>query len=131
MKISRRDNLDRYYLLQVFGLGVFLHRIHHDEDRDVFHSHPWNGVSIILGSYLEERFGETPVLRRFFNTIRAEGFHRVSLPNGPVWSLFIHGRRCNRWAVKHRNGRIMDVEPWRGVGGRTAYDPSGTPSKEL
>lgn len=123
MRVSRRDNLDRYYLIQAFGFGVFLHRMHHDELKDVFHSHPWNGVSFIFGSYLEERLGEPPRLRRFFNLISAPVFHRVELPTGPVWSLFIHGRRCNRWAVADRESNILDTEPWRGVGGRTAYSP--------
>jgi hypothetical protein len=126
VKISRRDNLDRYYLFQFLGFGVFLHRMHHDEERGIYHSHPWNGVSFILGSYLEERFGEEPKPRRLFNIIRATRFHRVSLPNGPVWSLFIHGRRCNRWAVKNAFGRILSIEPWRGVGGQTAYAPKET-----
>ena len=124
MKVSRRDNLDRYYVLQAFGYGIFLHRIHHDETVDIFHSHPWDGWSLIFGGYLEERFREPPRFRWLFNTIRASRFHRVSLPRGPVWSLFVHGRRKNRWAVKHRDGRILDVEPWRGVGGRTAYAPN-------
>lgn len=123
MKISRRDNLDRYYLLQAFGFGLFAHRIHHDETPDVFHSHPWDGVSLIFGSYLEERLGETPKTRWGFNVVRARRFHRISLPRGPVWSLFLHGRRYNRWAVCDREGKVLDVEPWRGVGGRTSYSP--------
>jgi hypothetical protein len=121
VKVSRRETCDRYYLFQAFGCGLFVHRIHHDEHPDVFHSHPWDGVSLIFGSYLEERFGEQPRLRRFFNVIRATGFHRVSLPNGPVWTLFVHGRRSNKWATKHRDGRVLRVEPWRGVGGPSSY----------
>ena len=130
MRVSRRDNLDRYYVLQWKGFGLFVHHIHHDELPDVFHSHPWSGVSFILGSYLEERFGEAPHLRRFFNAIRAERFHRVSLPNGPVWTVFVHGRRpeWHRWSVKHRDGRVIDTEPWRGVGGRKLYVPPGEKS---
>ncbi len=125
MKVSRRDNLDRYYVLQAFGFGLFVHHMHHDEEPDVFHSHPWDGISLILGSYLEERFGEMPKTRTLFNVIRATRFHRVSLPDGPVWSIFVHGRRPrdHRWAVMHRSGKVLDVEPWRGVGGRTAYAP--------
>lgn len=123
IRVSRRDNLDRHYLFQGFGIGVFLHRIHHDEDVDVFHSHPWDGISLILGSYVEEVLGSSPRRRRFFNAIRAERFHRCTLSDGPVWTLFVHGRRRNEWAVKHRDGRVLDVAPWRGVGGRTSYDP--------
>lgn len=122
-RVSRRDNLDRYYLLQVLGFGLFLHRIHHDEP-DSFHSHPWDGVSLILGAYLEERMGETPRVRRGWNVICATRFHRVTLPHGPVWTLFLHGRRYNRWAVKARSGVVLDVEPWRGVGGRGSYTPA-------
>jgi hypothetical protein len=123
VKVSRRDNLDRHYVLQWRGFGLFAHRIHHDEDADIFHSHPWNGFSIILGGYLEERFGERPAMRWLFNVIRGDVFHRVTLPRGPVWTIFVHGRRWNRWAVRHRDGRVLDVEPWRDVGGRTSYAP--------
>jgi hypothetical protein len=78
-------------------------------------------VSFILGGYLEERFGEAPRRRYLLNVIRADRFHRVTLPHGPVWSLFVHGRRRNRWAVKSRAGRVLSEEPWRGVGGPTSY----------
>ena len=125
MRVSRRDNLNRYYVWQAFGFGLFVHHMHHDEEVDVFHSHPWEGVSVLLGSYLEERFGETPKTRWGLNIIRADRFHRVSLPRGPVWSIFFHGRRRDghRWSVKNRAGVVLDVEPWRGVGGRTSYKP--------
>jgi hypothetical protein len=127
MKISRRDNLDRFYVLQARGFGLFVHHMHHDENVDVFHSHPWDGVSLIFGGYLEERFEKRPRMRWLFNVIRAKHFHRVTLPMGPVWSIFVHGRRKNEWAVKHRDGRILDTEPWHGIGGRTAYAPNGIP----
>lgn len=123
-RVSRRDTLSRYYLLQLFGFGVFLHRIHHDEDRDVFHNHPWDGISLIFGSYLEERLNCPPRTRRWWNWITAGRHHRVELPNGPVWTLFVHGRRYNTWEVIRRNGVLVEREPWRGIGGRTAYAPS-------
>ena len=115
MKVSRRDNLDRHYVLQAWGFGVFVHRIHHDEPKDTFHSHPWDGISLILGSYLEERLGQVPRVRRFFNVIRAHRFHRVTLRGKPVWTVFVHGRRPknHQWAVAHRDRRILDIEPWR------------------
>lgn len=120
MKVSRRSNTDRYYVLQAFGFGLFVHHIHHDEP-DTFHSHPWDGWSLIFGGYLEERFGEKPRMRWILNRIRATRFHRVTLPRGPVWTLFVHGRRSNRWAVKDRNGQVLSVERWRGVGGPSDY----------
>jgi hypothetical protein len=123
VKVSRRDNLDRYYLFKLFGFGIFLHWIHHDEDPWLYHNHPWNGISIIFGEYLEERRGKKPILRRYFNFIHAKIHHRVSLPSGPVLTLFIHGRRYNRWSVVDRNGRLVAEEPWRGIGGPTSYNP--------
>jgi hypothetical protein len=122
VKISRRDNLDRYYLLKLFGFGLFLHRIHHDEDPDTFHSHPWSGLSLIFGSYTEEILGRPKRRKRLFNLVRAKEFHRVEL-SGQVWTLFLHGRKNNRWQVKSRSGEILDTEPWSGIGGRTSYKP--------
>ncbi len=123
MRVSRRDNLDRYYLFKVFGYGVFVHYIHHDEERNVYHTHPWNAISFILGSYTEERLEIGVRTVRFLNVINAVVPHRVVLPNGPVWSLVIHGPRYNKWGVFNGNGKALDVEPWRGVGGRTSYNP--------
>ncbi len=117
MKVSKRDNLDRYYLLKLFGYGVFLHKIHHDEDVDVYHNHPWDGISLIFGSYLEERLGEQPKVKRFINIVKAERYHRVSLPKGLTWTLFIHGRRYNKWTVVNKKGKVLSEEPWRGVDG--------------
>ena len=120
IKISKRDNLDRYYLLKLFGYGIFLHHIHHSEEAGVYHSHPWNGVSIILGSYREQRLGEPLTSRMFLNLIKAKRFHRVEVDK-PVWSIFFHGRRCNQWQVCNESGEILSTEPWRGIGGKTSY----------
>jgi hypothetical protein len=121
-KVSKRDNLDRYYLIKLFGYGVFLHKIHHDEPNS-YHNHPWHGFSIVFGSYNEE-FQEAGVSRivRYFNKINAFKHHRVTLLNGKsVWTLFVHGKRCNKWNVIDKNGNILSEEPWRGIGGRTNY----------
>jgi hypothetical protein len=121
MRVSKRDTLDRYYLFRIGRIGFFLHWMHTDELADVFHSHPWSWVSFILGGYLEERLGEKPRMRWFFNSSPAERQHRVTLPRGPVWSLLIHGRRKNRWKVVHRSGHVLATEPWKGTGPRTPY----------
>ena len=96
--------------------------MHHSEEKDIFHTHPWSGISFIFGSYSEEKLLLSSRKKQWFNWVKATVPHRVSLPDGPVWSLFIHGRRCNRWQVVHRDGHIIDTEPWRGVGGRTSYE---------
>lgn len=120
-KVSKRDNLDRHYIIKLFGCGVFLHYIHDNEPENSFHNHPWNGVSFIFGSYLEQYLDRKPTVRRFFNFIKASRHHRVTLPHGPVWTLFIHGRRCNKWSVVDEKVKLINEEPWRGIGGQTSY----------
>jgi hypothetical protein len=122
MKVSKRDTVDRWYIFSLWGFALFGHKIHHDEEKDVYHNHPWSGISLIFGSYCEEKLGDIPKIKWIFNFIRAKTFHRVTLPNGPVWTLFFHFRRSNRWSVVDKNGIIICNEPWRGVeGNQTAY----------
>ncbi len=121
MKISRRDSLDRYYLLDVWGFGLFLHRIKQSDPFDTLNTHPWNGISFILGSYIEHRLDKPTKLRRWVNLLTGNVPHRVELCNGPVWTVFVHGRRHNKWGVFDLQGNLLDSEPWRGVGGRTSY----------
>lgn len=119
MKISRGASLDRYYLLKLFGFGVFLHRIHHSDPPNLYHSHPWSGLSIIFGSYEEAYPGKDFVRKRFFNWIRATQHHCVRI-NTPVWTIFIHLPRSNQWSIADENG-IIGTEPWRGAEGFKDY----------
>jgi len=123
MKVSRRDNLDRYYLVSWRGWALFAHHIHHDERPNVYHSHPWSWVSLILGCYNDHRIGAPPRRAWLFNWCKAGEPHRVTLPRGPVWSLCLHVPRSVRWAVFDAAGKILEIEPWRGVDHpeRTAY----------
>ncbi len=123
MKVSRRDNLDRYYLFSRWGFALFLHHVHHDEEPDLYHSHPWSGLSFIFGRYREQRFGEKPKCRWGFHWVPARRHHRVDLPWGPVWTLFFHLRRSNRWEVMDDTGEVISIEPWRAIGGPTSYRP--------
>ncbi len=121
IKVSKRDNLDRYYLFKFMGFGLFLHHIHHDEPNS-YHSHPWNGISLVFGRYWEDQF-ETGKRKLIwgFNWINSKEHHRVDLYNVPVWTLFFHFRRNNEWEVIDSNGKVLSKEPWRGIGGRTNY----------
>lgn len=123
MKVSRRETIDRYYLFKFFGYGLFIHRIHHSDPAGVYHTHPWSAVSFIFGSYTEYTLGGLPKVKTGFNLLKAKVPHRVILHKGPVWTVFIHGRRSNEWKVFDEVGEVVDVEPWRGVGGRTTYLP--------
>jgi hypothetical protein len=70
-----------------------------DPDRGV-HDHPWRwAFSLILaGWYLEERRYSVHV-RRWFNWLSGDTFHRVVMPEGArdVWTLFVHGGRVKPW----------------------------------
>lgn len=112
MKISRRDTCDRFYLLQMFGIGVFIHKLHKSETKDVFHTHPWDGVSFILGSYNEQEIGQPIKRKSFFNFVKATTPHRIEVNDKPVWTLFIHGQKYNKWKVFDKSGKVLDTEPW-------------------
>lgn len=94
--------LVRFYLLP----KIKLHYIF-QSDAD-FHTHPWDGISIIFGSYQEQR-GDSPLQRRrFFNRVYAHTPHKV-LIDKPVWTLFIHGSRINEnWQYG------TETKPWEG-----------------
>lgn len=115
MKVSKRENCDRYYLLRLFGFGVFLHKLHTSEKPDVFHTHPWNGISFIFGSYNEQKIGKPLKQQSLFNFVKAKTPHRIEVEDKPVWTLFIHGRKCNRWGVFDKNHKMLDIEPWDGL----------------
>lgn len=121
LKVSRGASLDRIYLLKLWGYGLFLHKIHASDPPGVWHSHPWNGFSIIFGSYLEEYQCNRGVFhpRRLYNRIFATLHHRVAVEK-PVWTLFFHLPKCNSWSIIDSSGRSVD-SPWEGAEGRKDY----------
>ena len=99
--ITGRDGtpyLRRFYLLKTRRLSIYVHEIlRSDEDREL-HDHPWDFTSIILsGSYLETTriFGlfTFNVIKQRGNIIRhkAEDAHRLTVIDGPVWTLVFTG----------------------------------------
>lgn len=114
MKVSRRGSVDRYYLIKLWGYAIFLHRIHTSDPPDVYHDHPWSWFSLIFGSYLEEKPGQPSRVRRFWNYLRAAQPHRVRITK-PTWTILFHGKRRCEWKVYDANGRVTDIQPWRGV----------------
>lgn len=115
-EVSRRASIDRYYILRTRVGSVFVHRFKRDDRSDTYHSHPWTWVSLIFGCYDDQRLGDVPRRKWFVNTCRAGKVHRVTLPLGPVWTILVHGSRRERWKVYAADGRLLEVEPWRGVG---------------
>lgn len=109
LPIVKKQNffMRRYRLIATPWFTVFLHKIHRDTEPDNFHTHDWNAWSFIFGGYTEEIMGEGKYKRRFFNRVSAYKPHRIEVQK-PVWTIFIHGRACNRWQVIHRDGTVLD-----------------------
>ncbi len=100
-KISRTKYTWRLYLLP----HVKIHWIRPTVDE--WHTHPWNGLSFILGWYWEQKRDQPWRLVWGWNWIKATTPHRTK---GCCLTLFIHGRRVNEdwfWGDKKA--------PWRGV----------------
>lgn len=122
-KISKGKSLDRYYLLKFCGFGVFLHKIHASDPEGLYHNHPWNGISIIFGKYIEHKKVDRSYVnnrvRRWFNFI--DGVHHRVIIDKPIWTLFVHWPRCRQWSIVDSLSNIVSVEPWRGDEGVKDY----------
>jgi len=102
------DYMYRYWLIPFEWNLPFSVRVHHIRlpDADPYlHDHPWNWRTIILrGWYIEEDVFGRKVWRDAGETkgATAETFHRIDIvPPDGVWTLFIMGRRRNRWGFMH------------------------------
>lgn len=125
--ISRTDGeryLERYFLCKLWRWTFFLHRFRSSDPEEEVHDHPWNSIAIILsGWYWEWRWlgGEEKMFpRMWFNFVKGETFHRVTLPKIPTdmadhrtvigevlvhgllkeqecWTLFIHAPQFKHW----------------------------------
>ena len=128
MRVSRGDSLDRFYVAKAFGCGLFIHRIHHSDPVGTYHSHPWSGLSIILGSYQECYRDDTRVRRRWFlNWVRANRHHRT-IVNKPVWTIFFHLPKSNKWSILDDAGNEA-VTPWEGDKGHKSYTAAIGPQR--
>lgn len=98
-----------------------IHQILRSDDDRHLHDHPWDYTSVILrGSYIEERvipggvyhgavrvkelFKAGDVLQR-----KATDAHKLVLPDGPVWTLFICSDYKQGWGFLTPQGKV----PWR------------------
>jgi len=82
--------------------NIYLHRILRDDDDRALHDHPWDNVSIVLRGNLTEVMadGSRRVLRPGHFAFRnAEDAHRLEVPDGPVWTLFLTGVVRRVWGL--------------------------------
>lgn len=120
LPVSRKGSIHRFYVRRAGDgcWGLFVHRIVRSDKKGVFHTHPWDGMALVLGSYVEEAPDSPPRRVRFFNRIWHRRPHRVDIDR-PVWTLFLHFRRQGDWWFSDRSGQRLEVNgetvsPWRG-----------------
>lgn len=120
-----RPYLLRWYVLPRNPiLNVYVHKFLRDDDDRALHDHPWPSVSILLrGRYVEQMDGRDLLGRparvrkvrswkwwRLFGPPvvfrRATHAHRVELPAGPAWTLFITGPRVRDWGFHCPRGWV-------------------------
>jgi hypothetical protein len=83
-------------------------------DKNVLHDHPWANTSLILEGKVADH---TPIGVHYRGPgdmayRRAEELHRLEVLEGPVWSLFLTGRKIREWGFQLPNGRWA---PWATV----------------
>ena len=111
--------LERHYVCTIGGVRVYLHRFVAC-DEDGVHDHPFlYSLSLILaGWYYEDRWAKR-YIRRWFNFIGPNTFHRVVLPHHAphdVWTLFLHVPRSKPWGflrafAKGADGPLYQYTP--------------------
>lgn len=111
----------RWWLVPEYWRLPFAIRVHliKREDLDPYlHDHPWNWRTIILDGWYHEEDEFGVVHHRTTGSTRgatAETLHRIAaVPTTGVWTLFITGRRRNRWGfiVPHVGGAPRKIF-WR------------------
>lgn len=108
--ISQFDTpyMERYFLLgNNKGSGSRFHHILKSDVADL-HDHPWNFVSVIIsGRYIEttptteHEYGPGSVLVR-----TAEQLHRLTLPDGPVWTFISVSKPRRKWGFQTSDGWV-------------------------
>lgn len=109
--------LARFYLApDWFPIRPYLHYIMvSDGASEPLHNHPWSrSLSLILTKgYTEERDGKPHRVRKAFSLawVNSDTYHKVTLHNGPCWTLFFAGPRTGSWGFK-LNGKHVDFKTY-------------------
>jgi hypothetical protein len=119
IKIEGQPYMERYFIGQLLGLTVYLHRFVRDDHERSLHNHPWNhAISLVLTGHYREH--HAPFARwiepdlvvatvetrpvRWFNHITRSTLHRIAGVKPETWTLFIHTDWKHRWGFLHRLG---------------------------
>jgi len=110
----------RWYLIRRNNkFNIYLHQMLHDDDDQAPHDHPWWSLSLCLSGVIKEY--ETPAEPNFLgsklriNIIKKgmwkwrgkEYIHRLVLPEGEAWTLFITGPKARVWGFHCPKGFVV------------------------
>lgn len=90
--------LERYYMGQILGRQIWLHRFIRGDAERHLHNHPWRAVSVVLcGWYCEHYLSKGVTFSRFRRPLSAarigmQRFHRVADVDAETWTLMLVGR---------------------------------------
>lgn len=103
--------LSRYY---IFGNAtsrwfLALHHIHKSDADDALHNHPWPYLACQLSGLMYEVTLSGLHKRRpgYLRWRSRDSLHRLILPKGSVWSLFLGGPRQSSWGFLV-GGKVVD-----------------------
>jgi hypothetical protein len=103
--------LSRWYLFGNATSPWFaaVHQIHKSDADGHVHSHPFNYVALQLRGLMYEEQLDGVHKRRpgYFRIRRRSSVHRLDLPRGEVWSLFLGFGRRGSWGFLV-NGKIVN-----------------------
>lgn len=109
---------------------IYLHLVNGDDDDRALHDHPaWNMSVILEGKYWEHMPGGIAVERTPGTVIArgAKALHRLSISEGPVWTLFIFGPKYRTWGFQFPDGWV----PWYEVVDTDGSEKRKTEEREL
>lgn len=97
--------------------NIYLHNMLHDDDDRAQHDHPWWSVSLCLDGTIKEFYtdpdgngGGIEIITKGDWKYRSSTYiHRLELPLGEAWTLFITGPRVREWGFHCPKGFV----PWK------------------
>ncbi len=121
--VNNKPYLERYFLGNILGITLYLHRfVSADTEREV-HDHPWAWAFalVLTGGYKEERVahldmmsGWSSKMRNMFcgriNILGPSVFHRIGSAKRETYTLFVHGPRIKQWGfLTHGRNSEMTI----------------------
>jgi hypothetical protein len=92
-------------------LNIYLHKFVGSDTCRSMHDHPWASLSFILkGCYVEytplNKFGRLCACEGDLLWRGSEHIHRIELPYGPCWTLFVTGPKVREWGFNTPGGWV-------------------------